>query len=48
MKKAVIALYIIAAVQFLFSIVGFVVMKQAFYYAGEGIIKLCDERYVQK
>lgn len=56
MKKAVVILYIVAATQALGTIIAFAVayeiMDRAFYKAGESIgemvIKVCDQRYIQK
>lgn len=52
MKKAVIILYLIAAVQTSLIIVAFKFgadsMKAAFRFSQESILEICDERYVQK
>ena len=52
MKKAVVILYVIAAVQTFLIIVAFKFgadsMKAAFRYSQESILEICDERYVQK
>lgn len=52
MKKAIVLLYLIVAVQ-TFLIIGafkFGVdsMKSAFRYSQESILEICDQRYVQK
>ena len=52
MKLAIIALYLIVAVQSLVIIVAFKFgadsMRAAFRYSQESIIEICDQRYVQK
>ena len=52
MKKAVVILYIIAAVQTSLIIVAFKFgadsMRAAFRYSKESILEICDQRYVQK
>lgn len=56
MKIAIVSLYLIAFVQAVGTIAGFAfsydVLQSAFYEAGrsigENLIKICDQRYVQK
>jgi len=56
MKTAIVILYVIAIVQAFGTLVGFAfaydVLQSAFYEAGksigENLIKICDQRYVQK
>lgn len=52
MKKAVVILYLIAAVQTFLIVVAFKLgadsMKAAFRFSQESILEICDERYVQK
>jgi hypothetical protein len=52
MKKAVVILYLIAAVQTSVIIVAFKFgadsMRAAFRYSQESILEICDQRYVQK
>lgn len=56
MKKAIALLYVIAAVQAVGTLTGFAisfkVLEKSLYEAGKGIgqemIKICDQRYLQK
>jgi hypothetical protein len=52
MKKAIVILYLIAAVQTSLIIVAFKFgadsMRAAFRYSQESILEICDQRYVQK
>ena len=56
MRAAIVLLYVIAIVQAFGTLVGFAVsydvLQSAFYEAGksigENLIKICDQRYVQK
>jgi len=56
MRAAIVILYVIAIVQAVGTIAGFAfsydVLQSAFYEAGrsigENLIKICDQRYVQK
>jgi hypothetical protein len=52
MKKAVVILYLIAAVQTFLIIGAFKFgadsMRAAFRYSKESILEICDQRYVQK
>lgn len=52
MKKAVIALYVIIAVQSVIILLAFVftfaAIESGFRHAGEEMIKVCDQRYVRQ
>lgn len=52
MKKAIVLIYLIIAVQTFLIIVTFKFgadsMKAAFRYSQESILEICDQRYVQK
>lgn len=52
MKKALVVIYLIVAVQTFLIIVAFKfgaeTMRAAFRYSHESILEICDQRYVQK
>ena len=52
MKKAVIALYVIIAVQAVIILIGcvfaFAAIESGFRHAGEKLIEVCDQRYVRQ